>query len=135
MSNGDKRSVSTDALETLGTIIQPGQGRDAIHLAVEPVQAAIDLYPGQHVGLIDGKAGVVKKPLGIVDPFLNNKVLKGSWFWLSCILARLPHSVTCGHTRTFLRRRLQQSARAARQHLKHGCGISVPMLTAPDTTT
>jgi hypothetical protein len=82
MSNGDKRSVSTDALETLGTIIQPGQGRDAIHLAVEPVQAAIDLYPGQHVGLIDGKAGVVKKPLGIVDPFLNNKVLKGSWFWL-----------------------------------------------------
>ena len=58
MAHGDKRSVSTDALETLGTIIGGGQGRDAIHLAVEPIEAAIDLYPGQDVGLVDGKAGV-----------------------------------------------------------------------------
>jgi len=82
MAHGDKRSVSTDALETLGTIIGPGQGRDAIHLAVEPVEAAIDLYPGQDVGLVDGKAGVTDDPVGIVDPFLRNKVLKGERFWL-----------------------------------------------------
>lgn len=83
--SGDKRSVSTDALETLGTILDRASnpGRDAIHLAVEPVQAAIDLYPGQHIGLNDdGLAGVVDKPLGIVDPFLRNKVYKGEWFWL-----------------------------------------------------
>lgn len=35
----DKRSVATDALETLGTIIDDKQKRDAIHLAVEPVVA------------------------------------------------------------------------------------------------
>lgn len=82
MAHGDKRSVSTDALETLGTIIGSGQGRDAIHLAVEPIEAAIDLYPGQDVGLVDGKAGVTDDPVGIVDPFLRNKVLKGERFWL-----------------------------------------------------
>lgn len=38
-NTGDKRSVSTDALETLGTIIDDRAGRDAIHLAVEPVHA------------------------------------------------------------------------------------------------
>lgn len=31
----DKRSVFTDALETLGTIIDDTQKRDAIHLAFE----------------------------------------------------------------------------------------------------
>lgn len=34
MSNAEKRSVSTDALETLGKIIGPNEKRDAIHLAV-----------------------------------------------------------------------------------------------------
>jgi hypothetical protein len=79
----DKRSVSTDALETLGTIIGEGCGRDAIHLAVEPVVAACLLKPGSHVGLLaDGRAGVVEKPLGIVDPFLGNYVQPGERFWL-----------------------------------------------------
>src|ERR1700689_2154091 len=79
----DKRSVSTDALETLGTIIGEGCGRDAIHLAVEPVVAAHLLKPGAHVGLLaDGRAGVVEKPLGIVDPFLGNYVQPGERFWL-----------------------------------------------------
>lgn len=80
--SAEKRKVSTDALETLGTIIQDG-GRDAIHLAVEPVIAGETLFPGQHIGLIDGKAvsnGV--KMLGIVDPFLTGKVFEGDKFWL-----------------------------------------------------
>ena len=38
---GDKRKVSTDALDTLGSIITPAEKRDAIHLAVEPVQATV----------------------------------------------------------------------------------------------
>lgn len=45
-----KHTVVTDALQTLGSIIAPNQGRDAIHLAVEPVKAAMSLNPGDHVG-------------------------------------------------------------------------------------
>jgi len=83
MSNTDKRTVATDALETLGTIITSG-GRDAIHLAVEPVVAGQYLSPGDHVGLIDGKAVLRSEGgcLGIVDPFLANKVRPGEMFWL-----------------------------------------------------
>ena len=83
MSNGDKRSVSTDALETLGTIIGEGQGRDAIHLAVEPVVAGTLLSPGEDVGFLpDGTVGVCEKALGIVDPFLEDTVKPGERFWL-----------------------------------------------------
>lgn len=73
----DKRSVATDALETLGTIITDG-GRDAIHLAVEPTVAAEKLHPGQDVGI----DGTTKNPVGIVDPFLRSAVLPGEKFWL-----------------------------------------------------
>lgn len=83
--SGDKRNVSTDALETLGTIIGEWAGRDAIHLAVEPVIAGCQLYPGQAIGLSpDGKALPVtlSKGLGIVDPFLPHVVQKGERFWM-----------------------------------------------------
>lgn len=78
----DKRTVSTDALETLGTIISDQEKRDAIHLAVEPIVAVEKLYPGQDVGLVEGGAGRSDKPVGIVDPFLKTPVLKGERFWL-----------------------------------------------------
>ena len=81
--SGDKRSVSTDALETLGTIIDERAGRDAIHLAVEPVVADIRLFPGQDVGLdASGHATSMVPPLGIVDPFLKQPVQPGERFWL-----------------------------------------------------
>ena len=79
---GDKRSVSTDALETLGTIIDEKAGRDAIHLAVEPAIAAQKLYPGQDVGFVEGGVGPCANPLGIVDPFLKAPVQQGERFWL-----------------------------------------------------
>lgn len=83
MANTDKRTVSTDALETLGTIINENEKRDAIHLAVEPVIAGHYLRAGDHVGfLADGRVGVCDKPLGIVDPFLVNPVEAGERFWL-----------------------------------------------------
>jgi hypothetical protein len=75
----DKRSVFTDALETLGTIIDENQKRDAIHLAVEPVIAKEWLDPGQHVsadGSTDGEL------VGIVDPFLEKSITAGERFWL-----------------------------------------------------
>lgn len=80
---GDKRSVSTDALETLGTIIDKTAGRDAIHLAVEPAVAGHTLRPGEHVGFLEnGTVGICGDPLGIVDPFLSGPVRVGEMFWL-----------------------------------------------------
>ena len=82
--SADNRSVATDALATLGTIIDDKQARDAIHLAVEPVIAAHNMEPGAHVGLMpDGRASeLVEKHVGIVDPFLMDDVCAGDRFWL-----------------------------------------------------
>jgi hypothetical protein len=84
MSEGtDKRSVSTDALETLGTLIDDTQKRDAIHLAVEPVVAGELLMPGDDINVAGGVAKLARRGegLGIVDPFLRADVQKGQRFW------------------------------------------------------
>lgn len=80
----DKRSVATDALETLGTApLDEHQKRDAIHLAVEPVIAGCVLPPGMHVSITNGVAmpAIPGEGLGIVDPFLLRPVTKGERFW------------------------------------------------------
>lgn len=82
MSNTDKRSVATDALQTLGFTITENEKRDAIHLAVEPVIAVEKLHPGQHVGFVEGGVGVSKTPVGIVDPFIVGAIYPGQRFWL-----------------------------------------------------
>lgn len=87
----DNRSVHTDALASLGMIHTRQEYRDAIHLAVEPVEAGVKLKPGTHVYLNEGKAypiyGRLKTPmeakaLGIVDPFITGDIEKGQKFWL-----------------------------------------------------
>lgn len=87
--SADKRSVFTDALETLGTIIDDSQKRDAIHIAVEPVVAAHRMLAGSHVGrLSDGTYGIqADKHVGIADPFISGFIEKGDRFWL-CIYPR-----------------------------------------------
>lgn len=81
--SADKRTVTTDALETLGMIITEKEKRDAIHLAVDNVVAGHTLCPGEDIGFLeDGTVGVCEKPLGIVDPFLKKAVQKGQRFWL-----------------------------------------------------
>lgn len=97
MSNpgdGDKRSVTTDALETLGKLIGPNERRDAIHLAVEPVKAGTVLMPGQHIAVKDGVAypAATSKGLGIVDPFLPSHVEAGQMFWF-VMYPRMVHSL------------------------------------------
>lgn len=83
--NGDRRSVATDALETLGNIIDDTAKRDAIHIAVIPAIADRDLHPGDHVSVkSDGLARWVPegKGQGIVDPFLPEGPKAGERFWL-----------------------------------------------------
>lgn len=83
-----KHTTHTDALDTLGSTIASDSKRDAIHLAVFPVEAHERLRPGDHVYLRqDRKAAYSTGPdddgVGIVDPFITDRyVPAGDWFWL-----------------------------------------------------
>jgi hypothetical protein len=71
----------------LGQLISEPVGRDAVHVAVAPVESAGDLAPGERVGVwYDGAkflAGAAFTPhLGIVDPFLTAPVKAGQKFYL-----------------------------------------------------
>lgn len=68
-----------ETLETLGTILDGEAKRDAIHIAVAPVVAQETLWPGENVGA-DGTTNSTL--VGIVDPFLKDRVKKGERFWL-----------------------------------------------------
>lgn len=84
--------VATDALETLGTYpIPDNSGRDAIHLAVEPVVAGQRLRPGEMVKIEEGFAVPAgNDATGIVDPFLDGLVQSGQRFWFVV----LPRTIT-----------------------------------------
>ena len=57
--------------------------RDAIHVAVAPVEAGEDLLPGTHVGVVGGVCSAsAEDKIGIVDPFLAKSVKSGESFWL-----------------------------------------------------
>lgn len=81
-----KHTTHTDALDTLGSIIGPNEARDAIHLAVFNAVAGAYMKPGTHVMLMPDKAtavpAVAGEGIGIVDPFLTQKVKFGERFWL-----------------------------------------------------
>ncbi len=68
----------------IGNIINEPQNRDAVHMAICPVEAGEDIRPGHHIGLKDGKATTDKgaKRIGIADPFLTFGIMKGQKFWL-----------------------------------------------------
>lgn len=67
----------------LGQIIHGDVSRDAIHIAIAPIEADEHLEPGEHVGLTnEGKASARRKAIGIVDPFLTAPVKAGERFWL-----------------------------------------------------
>lgn len=67
----------------LGKLCDSMTRRDAIHVAIAPVQAAMKLKPGTHVELDEnGRAFSGKHNIGIVDPFLTEAVKSGQWFYL-----------------------------------------------------
>lgn len=68
---------------TVGKLVSEYANRDAIHVAIAPVEADEPLLPGTHIGLAaDGKADSKAKPIGIVDPFLKQAVKSGQRFYL-----------------------------------------------------
>jgi hypothetical protein len=74
-------------LKSLGTQPGPEMERDAVHFAVAPVTAVEDLSPGDHVGKDPYRNGFCSilsgaKGVGIVDPFLQQRVKAGERFWL-----------------------------------------------------
>ena len=71
-------------LTNIGHLITTDQERDAIHVAVAPVEASMRLYRGEHIGFdSEGRASSLVKPLiGIVDPFLKTEVKMGQKFWM-----------------------------------------------------
>lgn len=71
----------------VGILIDPKQPRDAIHIAVAPVCASKELSPGASIAFVAGSnVDVEEAPwpvsVGIVDPFLRQKVKKGQHFWM-----------------------------------------------------
>lgn len=84
----------SDTLSLLGKIITTEcLGRDAVHIAVIPVIAGMTLYPGNRIGIgQDERAYILTddENIGIVDPFLKQKVEEGQRFFL-CLY---PNSIT-----------------------------------------
>jgi hypothetical protein len=82
-----------DKVPKLGNLITDESHRDAVHIAVAPVTAGSDLYPGDRIGFV-GNAYTVDTEavpiIGIVDPFLNNVVLAGERFYMFL----LPNTIT-----------------------------------------
>lgn len=70
----------------LGKIIEPGREahRDAVHMAVAPIEAGEKLLPGMPVEIVCGKAFSrnMEKAVGVVDPFLADWIKAGEHFWL-----------------------------------------------------
>lgn len=74
-----------DAIASLGKIIDDTYRRDAVHIAVLPMQATYRMRPGDEV------IGSDSNSIGIVDPFLKvDQVEPGQWFW--CLLH--PRTIT-----------------------------------------
>lgn len=103
------RQTMSESNLGLGQLIYNNPKRDAIHLAVAPVIANEPLSPGQKIGFVTlGNFDLVGAsesldhhhmrrsgakfcaPVGIVDPFLEFTVEKGSKFWMLL----LPNTVT-----------------------------------------
>jgi hypothetical protein len=79
-----------DAVATMGAVLpDDAGGRDAVHVAVVSVIADVTLNPGQHVGLVTNTSSGeytagddTQEKIGIVDPFIKGKILRGKRFWL-----------------------------------------------------
>lgn len=72
-----------DPITSIGRILGGQEMRDAIHVAIAPMEAAVELSPGQHVGIDGhGRISATEPHIGIVDPFLRRPVETGERCWV-----------------------------------------------------
>ena len=71
-------------MDKIGTILDETAKKDALHVAVAPLVASRNLIPGERIGVEkDGVTAVRSSfPVGIVDPFLKDPVIKGERFYM-----------------------------------------------------
>ena len=106
--------MALEVPSTIGKLIEPGQQRDAIHIAIAPVVANMRLDPGDDVGFVhpDNTELVSKgdgiRTIGVIDPFLQDTVKPGERCWMFLY----PNTIT--------------SLRHDWSHLAFGQGISKP---------
>jgi hypothetical protein len=82
-----------DTQSKIGKLLEPGEQRDAIHVAVLPVVAGQQLEPGDHVHVKVGSGAFAFKggdTVGIVDPYLTKEVEIGE----RCFVFLYPNTVT-----------------------------------------
>ena len=81
-----------DPIKTIGQLLTGGEERDTIHIAILPVVAGANLYPGARIKLSFGSSELAifarheygqSDSIGIVDPFLSHEhPKKGQRFWM-----------------------------------------------------
>lgn len=82
--------MKDDALDSLGKSYIPSESkRDAVHIALAPVIPNEDMEPGARVVFVkSGDTVNVKRaekgarPVGVIDPFLEQKASKGWHCWM-----------------------------------------------------
>jgi hypothetical protein len=78
----------------VGKLITQPEERDAIHIAIAPVRAAIEIKPGTHVGFVGDSSEIVSphaiRLVGIIDPFLTKSVKPNE----VCFLFVYPNQIT-----------------------------------------
>lgn len=77
----------SETIDSIGTILQGDEQRDAIHIAVFPATTQERLWPGVAVDLVSGTSNTARiaaddQGIGIVDPFLDKNVQPGQAFWV-----------------------------------------------------
>lgn len=83
MAQKTHKEMSDHTKLQIGEIITTPQKREAIHVAVYPMVAEEQLFPGQRIGIIDDRATTrTETIIGVVDPFLRTSVGPGQRFWL-----------------------------------------------------
>lgn len=79
--------------QLLGKLFNEKRYRDAVHVAILPVEAGEDIYPGQTV-MVDAEQRAFPRnrgsAVGIVDPFLEGRIFKGQ----KCYVCLWPGSIT-----------------------------------------
>lgn len=94
----------------VGKIITGDAYRDAVHIAVYPVEAACPIRPGQHVRLtpsgtatwvaLEDVNGMESEVVGVADPFLREIIQRGQRFYIFVrpgIIEHLRHAWRSNH--------------------------------------